>query len=150
MSLLVFTAFPLWAVSELVNENFQGGCNFQGIPAYSFACSLDTLHCEFASQFPHCLRLQLLASIAQLAEHALRKRTVVGSISTGGFITSLHHHAQHHHLKNQDLFLSRSFDIVPSLASFFSSSAREAERAREREREREKERERERERERVN
>ena len=25
-----------------------------------------------------------MASIAQLAEHALRKRTVVGSISTGG------------------------------------------------------------------
>ena len=25
------------------------------------------------------------ASIAQLAEHALRKRTVVGSIPTGGF-----------------------------------------------------------------
>ena len=86
MSLLVFTAFPLWAVSELVNENFQGGCNFQGIPAYSFACSLDTLHCEFASPLPHCLRLQLLASIAQLAEHALRKRTVVGSIPTGGFL----------------------------------------------------------------
>ena len=79
------------------------------------------------------------ASIAQLAEHALRKRTVVGSIPTGGFITSLHHHAQHHHLKNQDLFLSRSFDIVPSLASFFSSSAREAEREREREKERERE-----------
>ena len=75
-----------------------------------------------------------MASIAQLAEHALRKRTVVGSIPTGGFITSLHHHAQHHHLKNQDLFLSRSFDIVPSLASFFSSSAREAERERKRER----------------
>ena len=75
-----------------------------------------------------------MASIAQLAEHALRKRTVVGSIPTGGFIISLHHHAQHHHLKNQDLFLSRSFDIVPSLNSFFSSSAREAERERERER----------------
>ena len=26
-----------------------------------------------------------MASIAQLAEHALRKRTVVGSIPTGGF-----------------------------------------------------------------
>jgi hypothetical protein len=26
------------------------------------------------------------ASIAQLAEHALRKRTVVGSIPTGGFL----------------------------------------------------------------
>ena len=81
-----------------------------------------------------------MASIAQLAEHALRKRTVVGSIPTGGFIISLHHHAQHHHLKNQDLFLSRSFDIVPSLNSFFSSSAREAERERERERQRERER----------
>jgi len=46
-------------------------------------------------------------------------------------------------LKNQDLFLSRSFDIVPSLASFFSSSAREAEREREREREKERERDRE-------
>ncbi len=29
-----------------------------------------------------------VASIAQLAEHALRKRTVVGSIPTGGFIRS--------------------------------------------------------------
>ena len=27
----------------------------------------------------------LVASLAQLAEHALRKRTVVGSIPTGGF-----------------------------------------------------------------
>ena len=29
-----------------------------------------------------------VASIAQLVEHALRKRTVVGSIPTGGFISS--------------------------------------------------------------
>ena len=29
-----------------------------------------------------------MASIAQLAEHALRKRTVVGSIPTGGFLDS--------------------------------------------------------------
>ena len=29
-----------------------------------------------------------MASIAQLAEHALRKRTVVGSIPTGGFLTA--------------------------------------------------------------
>ena len=30
------------------------------------------------------------ASIAQLAEHALRKRTVVGSIPTGGFFVARH------------------------------------------------------------
>ena len=30
----------------------------------------------------------LVASLAQLAEHALRKRMVVGSIPTGGFSTS--------------------------------------------------------------
>ena len=29
-----------------------------------------------------------MASIAQLAEHALRKRTVVGLIPTGGFLDS--------------------------------------------------------------
>ena len=29
---------------------------------------------------------QAFASIAQLVEHALRKRTVVGSIPTGGFL----------------------------------------------------------------
>ena len=30
------------------------------------------------------------ASLAQLAEHALRKRTVVGSIPTGGFLHPVH------------------------------------------------------------
>ena len=30
------------------------------------------------------------ASLAQLAEHALRKRTVVGSIPTGGFLSAAH------------------------------------------------------------
>ena len=38
------------------------------------------------------------ASIAQLAEHALRKRTVVGSIPTGGFFekTKKHRHCRLH------------------------------------------------------
>ena len=34
-------------------------------------------------------RASLTASIAQLAEHALRKRTVVGSIPTGGFFVEM-------------------------------------------------------------
>ena len=34
--------------------------------------------------------LNLEASLAQLAEHALRKRMVVGLIPTGGFLAEVH------------------------------------------------------------
>ena len=40
------------------------------------------VHLEFLLQ--HNKKMSSDASIAQLAEHALRKRTVVGSIPTGG------------------------------------------------------------------
>ena len=47
----------------------------------------NTTHCN-----PQSLELRrtgLSASLAQLVEHALRKRMVVGSIPTGGFITAV-------------------------------------------------------------
>ena len=47
------------------------------------------LYLKYADQVPSASAKQgASASIAQLAEHALRKRMVVGSIPTGGFFAT--------------------------------------------------------------
>ena len=82
------------AIAQLVEHLTVENCSNQMVPGSIPGGRIFKVLCAPAKHTSgpfgerNQFRAFLTASIAQLAEHALRKRTVVGSIPTGGFFAA--------------------------------------------------------------
>ena len=84
------------AIAQLVEHLTVECCSNQmvpgSIPGGRIFCRYQASQ-EQRNDSPLCQKASCTASLAQLVEHALRKRTVTGSIPVGGFYLSRKHQA---------------------------------------------------------